>query len=65
MTPIAIRSVAQREKFQRVATGEEISVGLSPELARASLEAHGVGVLPERVVKPRSEKIRTRRLRRR
>lgn len=64
MNPIVIRSTAQRDKLHRIATGEEVNAGLSPDLARASLEAHGGGgVLPERVVVERSERIRRRRRR--
>lgn len=51
MKPIAIKSQAQREMLERVANdpAEARRRGLTAEMARAALEAHAGGRLPERV----------------
>jgi hypothetical protein len=51
MKPIEIKSAAQREMLERAAADpvEARRRGMTVELAKASLEAHGGGRLPKRL----------------
>jgi hypothetical protein len=52
MKPIEIKSRAQRELLEKIAAGDHAEArhrGMTVALAKASLEAHGGGKLPERL----------------